>query len=83
MILSKKTKNNKFQRVLETAHYIYFMDLINDDEETNTKMYDRQMKLLSNNSLSNASLKNDINSGNYVWIENKILSKLNLVHSNI
>ena len=80
MILSKKKiiKNNlgSYHRVLETKKHIYYVNFDECDDNSNVMMFDRRMRLISNNYFANEGLKDDVEAKNYTWMSDLLKNSL-------
>lgn len=64
-----KADNGYYERVMETSTHIYFANLKESDA---IRMYDRKMKLISDDCFAVNSFKSVIEKKEYSWISAKI-----------
>jgi hypothetical protein len=67
-----KNSLGEYHRALETKNHIYFVNYDEGDNNANVLMYDRKMVLVSNNYFASVGLEEDLKSGEYVWIAQKL-----------
>lgn len=71
-----KKNLGSYHRALETKKHIYYVNFEESDDNANVIMYDRKMRLVSNNYFANEGLKEDIQSKNYLWMSDTLKSNL-------
>jgi len=68
-----------YHRALETVNHIYFVNFDESDENASVKMYDRKMKLVSNNNFAYEGMIEDIENDFYSWASPKMKEAIVLI----
>jgi hypothetical protein len=72
-----------YHRALETPKHIYFVNHQEGDENGSCKMFDRKMKLVSDNYFAHAGLTEDLTSGGYNWISKEMRENVELYNNTV
>jgi len=74
-----KVDSNKFERALETPRHIYFVDFSEGDNTKNVRVYNREMKLVTDGHLAGVGILEDIKDEIYSWVSPKAKKLVELV----
>jgi hypothetical protein len=69
----------RYYRALETPNHIYFVNFTESDENASVKMYDRKMKLISDNNFAYEGMMEDIENNFYSWSSPKMKEAIVLI----